>query len=96
MAVEIITKEDLNSFRMELLKDIQEILVKEVKPPKKWLKTGEVKKILQVSLGTLQTLRVNGTLRYTKIGGIVYYDSEHLQKMLDENASEPVKHKRMY
>ena len=95
MAVEIITKEDLNSFRVELLKDIQEILVKEVKPPKKWLKTNEVRKMLQVSPGTLQTLRVNDTVRYTKIGGVIYYDYEHIQKMLEENANAPVKHRRM-
>jgi hypothetical protein len=58
-------------------------------PVKKWLKSYEVKKILNISTGTLQNLRSNGTLPHTKIGGLIYYDAELINKVLagqkDEN-----------
>jgi hypothetical protein len=38
MGVEVITTEDLASFRLQLLKDIENLL--EIKKNKKWLKTG--------------------------------------------------------
>jgi len=31
-------------------------------------------------------LRVNGTLRYTKIGGLLYYKLEDIEKLLEGNA----------
>ena len=40
---------------------------------------------LQISPGTLQNLRVNGTLPSTKIGGIIYYDAAEIQKVMEEN-----------
>ena len=39
----------------------------------------------QVSPGTLQNLRINGTLRYTKVGGIIYYDGEEIQNVMNGN-----------
>lgn len=41
--------------------------------------------LLQVSPGTLQNLRINGTLPYTKVGGIIYYDSEEIQSIMTAN-----------
>ena len=41
--------------------------------------------LLQVSPGTLQNLRINGTLPYTKVGGIIYYDSEEIQNVMTAN-----------
>ena len=85
MAVSILTQEDLRIFKDDLIQEIREILKAEVSPPKKWLKSDEVKKLLKVSPGTLQTLRINGTLQYTKIGGIIYYDYEHMENVMKEN-----------
>jgi hypothetical protein len=45
-----------------------------------------LKSVLNVSSGTLQTLRINGTLPYTKIGGIIFYDAEEIYKLLKENS----------
>jgi hypothetical protein len=42
------------------------------KPEKKWLKSSEVKKMLGISPGTLQNLRINGMLPFTKIGGLSF------------------------
>lgn len=83
--IEMITKEDLQEFKRELLKDLVKELSEKIVPTKKWLKTDELKTLLGVSAGTLQTLRINGTLTYTKLGGILYYDYDHIEKMMKEN-----------
>lgn len=85
MAIEILTKEDLNQFHKSLLEDIKEILKGKNQQAKKWLKSTEVRKLLNISPGTLQNLRINGTLTYTKIGGIVYYDHSDIEKVLNGN-----------
>jgi hypothetical protein len=35
-----------------------------------------------MSTGTLQNLRSNGTLPHTKIGGLIYYDAELINKVM--------------
>ncbi len=85
MSVNILTHEDLQHFKTELFTELKSMLKHAAEPPKKWLKSEEVKKLLKVSPGTLQTLRINGTLQYTKIGGIIYYDFEHIQKTMEKN-----------
>ncbi len=84
MAVEIITRDDLQEFRVELVAEIAKLLSSGAKESgKRWLKTAEVKKLLGVSSGTLQNLRINGSLPYTKLGGVLYYDREEIEKMLE-------------
>ena len=85
MAIEVITREDLNEFRIQLLSDLKELLKVNSHQTKQWLKSGEVRKLLNISPGTLQTLRINKTLSYTKIGGIIYYAQKDIDKILDEN-----------
>ncbi len=87
MAVNILTQEDLLVFKSDLIAEIKGILKQTTDPPKKWLKSEEVKKLLKVSPGTLQTLRINGTLQYTKLGGIIYYDFEHIERTMLKNLS---------
>lgn len=41
--------------------------------------------MLAISPGTLQNLRINGTLPYTKVGGVIYYDADDINNMLTEN-----------
>jgi len=88
MAAEIITKEDLNEFREILLNDIKALLGKSLNESPKWLKSYQVKNLLKISPGTLQNLRVNDTLRFTKIGGILYYKYEDIVRVLE---GEPAK-----
>jgi hypothetical protein len=85
MAVQIITIEDLNEFRSLLLSDLKEIIQSKPQQSKQWLKSNEVRKLLNISPGTLQNLRINGTLSYTKIGGIMYYDNTDIEKVLKGN-----------
>ena len=88
MAIEVITREDLNEFRTLLLADLKEIFNSKSEPTKQWLKSNEVRKLLNISPGTLQNLRINGTLSYTKIGGTMYYAYVDIEKVLNNNKVE--------
>ncbi len=86
MGATIITTEDLLEFRMELLEDIKKLLNNQSgQVTKKWLKSPEVRALLGISPGTLQNLRINGTLPYTRIGGVLYYDYQEIMQVLEEN-----------
>jgi hypothetical protein len=91
MAVEIITKQDLVQFKTELLDELKEIITsgESSQPPKKWLKSYEVKKMLGISPGTLQNLRINGTLSYTKIGGLIFYSYDDIVKLMEGKKKPP-------
>ena len=82
---QLITMEDLNEFRILLLNDLLAIIKSKPLQQKQWLKSNEVRKLLNISPGTLQNLRINGTLTYTKIGGIMYYDQTDIEKLLNGN-----------
>jgi len=83
MHVEIITKEDLKQLKAEMLAEIRQLIKPEDRQNKQWLKSAEVRKLLNISPGTLQNLRINGTLRFTKIGGMMYYKLEDINRLLE-------------
>jgi len=83
MGADVITKEDLEIFRVRLMGDIREILTAHPSEPKEWLKSMEVRKILKISNGTLQNLRIAGKLYYSKIGGIYYYRYPEIMSLLE-------------
>ncbi|MFA6245463.1 MAG: helix-turn-helix domain-containing protein [Mucilaginibacter sp.] len=91
MAAEIITKEDLQEFGKNLMNQIRSLLGQAIEEPKKWLKSYQVKNLLKISDNTLQTLRENGTIPFSKVGGILYYNIEDINKVL----SGEVKSKRI-
>lgn len=82
MAISIITKEDLQQFKIELLEGIKDLLQSNITEQKLWLRTSEVKKLLNISSGTLQNLRINNTISYSKIGGTLYYNYKDIEKLL--------------
>lgn len=89
MPAQIVTTDDLREFRIELIEDFKQLLKEHGgQPSKKWLKSPEVRKLLNISPGTLQNLRVNGTLPFTKMGGALYYDNEDIQKILQANKKQ--------
>lgn len=86
MSATIITTEDLHEFKLELLDDIKELLnTQSGQVTKKWMKSPEVRELLGISPGTLQNLRVNGTLPYTRVGGVLYYDYQEIMQVLEKN-----------
>lgn len=84
MSLTILTKEDLQEFKTDILNEIKNLLTSNNATPKQWLKSNEVRTILKISAGTLQNLRINGTLKYKRIGGIIYYNYEDIVKMLEK------------
>tara|TARA_B110000977_G_C10618244_1_gene315119 strand:- start:163 stop:426 length:264 start_codon:yes stop_codon:yes gene_type:complete len=82
--IDIITKEDLNSFKEELLNSIIE-LTAQTPPTKKWLRTSDVKELFNLSEGTLKNLRAKGELKYTKLSGMIYYDHDDFLEILEQN-----------
>jgi len=89
MSAQILTTEDLMEFKVDLINEIEKLLRQNgIQPVKKWLKSKEVRKLLNISPGTLQTLRVNGTLTYSKIGGVIFYEYEEILKMVDRNKTK--------
>lgn len=91
MATSIITPDDLEQFKWELLDQIKELLDKKVDKPvppeqkRVWIKSHQVQRMLGISPGTLQNLRINGTLPYTKVGGVLFYNKEDIEKILENN-----------
>ncbi|AVR47193.1 DNA-binding protein [Christiangramia fulva] len=86
MPTSIITTDDLKAFKEEMLTEIEAMFNKQHGGfTKKWLKSTEVMELLKISPGTLQNFRVNGTLPYTKIGGIIYYEASDIQEVLTAN-----------
>lgn len=82
MAVEIITKEDLMRFKRDLLEELRDIIKEKTVDQPQWIKSPQVRKLLHISPGTLQNLRINGTLPYTKIGGVIYYSIADIEKVM--------------
>lgn len=86
---DILTKDDLRQFRMLLINDIRK-LMEEGKTGEKedihpeWLKSRVVRKLLDMSPGSLQNLRVTGKVRFRKVLGSYYYNKEDLKSLFGE------------
>ena len=96
MPTAIITTDDLREFKLELLEEIKELLNENQSKmtKKEWLRSTQVMDMLQISMTTLHGLRVNGTLPFTKIGGLIFYEVREIEKVLMENTVKPFKTKR--
>jgi len=85
MQIEILTREELHKFKAELIEEIkQTIRTDETITNKQFLRSSEVRKLLKISSGTLQNLRIKGILPYEKIGGIFYYAHADIVQLLGE------------
>jgi len=90
MKVELITTEDLKIFKQDLITEIKEILKSEKNSSEKspWLRSAEVRELMKISQGTLQNLRVNGTLDYSMVGKTLYYKREDILNLLQHKFSK--------
>ena len=83
MAVNILTNEDLQQFKADLFAELQKLFPTHLaNQQKKFLKSYQVREMLGISRGTLQTMRTNGTLVPTQVGGLMFYDYEDILKMM--------------
>jgi hypothetical protein len=85
---EIVTKDDLRQFGMLLLHDIQQLLDKKTDENQQlhpeWLKSKVVRKLMDMSAGSLQNLRITGKVRYRKILGSYYYNKSDLLDLFNQ------------
>ncbi|GAB2610029.1 helix-turn-helix domain-containing protein [Belliella aquatica] len=81
--IELITKEDLEMLRHQILEDLKVFFIPKKKVVKEWMKSGEVRKMLNVSASSLQNMRINGLLKPKKIGGTYYYRTAEVQALFD-------------
>jgi hypothetical protein len=87
MPVEIVTKDDLQQLRLQLMDDFKALLL-QAKPPSgemlEGYKTSHVRKILGCSTNKLAALRIARKLRTKKVGGTLYYNKEDVKRLVEE------------
>jgi hypothetical protein len=90
-----ITKIDLDAFEARIIKKLSELIIKVASKETVGIKSAEAKKILGCSASTLQNLRYNGILPFSKIAGTIYYQYSDLLKLIDDNkiVVQPVQRK---
>ncbi|EHQ27002.1 hypothetical protein [Mucilaginibacter paludis] len=90
MENEVLTREDLKMFRLQLLNDIKDLLQPVTKTGRSvplnldWAKGSQVRAALNISPGTLQNYRIAGTVRFKKFGGTYYYNIKDLKNMFNK------------
>ncbi|MEO8796048.1 MAG: helix-turn-helix domain-containing protein [Daejeonella sp.] len=93
MQINLITSNDLDDFKEDLLVEIRRLLA--LSPAskntvqKKYLKSREVLKLLRISAGTLHQLRSTGTIPFSRIGRVIFYEEEEILKMMHERKNLP-------
>lgn len=81
---QLLTIDDLTDFKRQLLFEIKTLFKEQTgEPPRQWLKSKEVRKLLNISPGTLQGLRMKGILPYTRVGGVIYHDARDIAHLLE-------------
>ncbi len=79
------------------LLDLKEVLLNEIRSQhkgqvtQKWLKSKDVRDMLGISACTLQTMRNNDEIPFSRIGGVIYYQPEaidaYLKSLSNKNGS---------
>lgn len=86
---EAVTKEDLRQFSLLLFDKIESLfkntnLVKNHTDDPEWLKSKAVRKLLDISAGSVQNLRMTQKVRFKKVLGSYYYNKEDLIKLFSD------------
>lgn len=87
--MEITTKQDLEVLRSQIVTDITKVIdaklvVHQEQEQFGWMRSKAIRKKLNISASTLQNLRITGKIRFKKVLGSYYYNSEDLQHLFDE------------
>ena len=84
MRVNLVDEEQLINLITELKDFIKKELANSNKT-KRWLRTKETLEYLGISASQLESLKARNLLPYTKLGGVVYYDIEDIDRIMEEN-----------
>ncbi len=81
---QLVTLTDLEKFKEQILAEMRRLHAGGcTQQSKQWLKSREVRKLLDVSPGKLHAMRVNCQLSFMRIGGVIYYDRADIDKMFE-------------
>ena len=79
----LVTVQDLQELKAEIISEIK-LIIGNSTTQKEWLRSSEVMEMLSISPGTLQNLRINRDIPFTKMGGTLYYERAGVVKALNE------------
>lgn len=80
-----VTIADLDQLRRDLVLEVTSLLnQRQTVIEKRWLKSFEVRTMLNISSGTLQHLRDTEQIPYTGIGGLIYYEKGAIENILNK------------
>lgn len=79
---QLVTVGDLELFRKSLIDELKQLISSSSTSDKKWLRSAEVRKLLSISAGTLQNFRINRLLPFSRIGKLVFYKYEDVEKLI--------------
>ena len=83
---EYVTKDDLRQYSLMIIDEIRKLKTEIKKDDEvEWLKSRAARKMLTMSAGSLQNLRVTGRVRFKKILGSYYYNRTDLLKLFTGN-----------
>lgn len=88
MNVDVITREDLDGFKSELIR-VFESKLDLIGQRHEFLTGEEVKELLDISTGTLQNYRIRGILNFAKVEGKIFYLYADVQKMIYDRLQAP-------
>lgn len=83
---EQVTKDDLRQFSLMIIDEIRKLQPDLKKDDNvEWLKSRAARRLLTMSAGSLQNLRVTGQVRFKKVLGSYYYNRADLMKLFTGN-----------
>lgn len=85
-----ITKADLNTMEVRLFNKLSELMIKVASKEVPLTKSAEVQRLLSCSASTLQNLRKNGTVPFSRIGGTLYYNYLDIIRIVEENKNREI------
>ncbi|GGN14019.1 transcriptional regulator [Dyadobacter beijingensis] len=89
---QLVTLADLEKFKEQILTEIRRLLAGGgAKHSKQWLKSREVRKLLDVSPGKLHAMRVSRQLSFMRIGGVIYYERADIDRMFEKFKTTAIK-----
>lgn len=87
---EFITKDDLRQFGLYMADTVRTAVAEAFQPKNiewesEWLKSKAVRRMLDISAGSVQNLRTSQKVRFKKVLGSYYYNREDIQKLFSDD-----------
>jgi len=79
----VITKEDFDNFKDHLISEIKDIFETRIKKTK-WLRSADVRDMLNISDSTLQTMRINKAIPAYKLDNTWFYKYEEIIETIEK------------